>query len=144
MSSSIRSSRRAHADGERGYALLSALVLAVLFFALISLVLWESTVRYRAAQAFRARILAQSLAANAAEMSASGLAAGSPLAVSLETEEGTMAAKGTASTDTDGVTRFEIEAEGVTRGVRPSFATVKARGRIESGQLTITSTKHSQ
>jgi type II secretory pathway component PulK len=144
MWSSNRSSRRAPDDEQGGYALLSALVLAVLFFGLITLVLWESTLRYRAAQGFRARIEAQTLATNAAELAAKGLADGSSLSASVETEQGTMAAKGHASQDIDGSVRFEIEAEGVTRGPRPAAASVKVKGVVEEGRVRITSSKHSQ
>lgn len=145
MWSSTRSSRRARAEGERGYALVASLVLAVLFFALITLVLWESTMRYRAAQRFRARVVAQTLAENAAELAAKGLADSSSLNVSAEkTDEGTMKAKGEASPDSEGVVRFRIEAEGTTRGVQPTRATVTVWGRVDAGSVRITRTKHSQ
>lgn len=144
MWSSTRSSRRAHAEGERGYALVASLVLALLFFALITLVLWESTMRYRAAQRFRARVVAQTLAENAAELAAKGLRDGSSLNASAETDEGTMAAKGEASQDVDGTVRFKIEAEGTTRGVQPTRATVTVWGRVDGSGVRVTRTKHSQ
>jgi type II secretory pathway component PulK len=144
MWSSTRSSCHARADGERGFALLAALALAVLFFGLITLVLWESTLRYRAAQSFRARVIAQTLAENGAELAAKGLADGSSLATSTETDEGTMAAMGHSSQATDGSVQFEIQAEGVTLGVRPAVATVTVKGYVDGGRVTITSSKHSQ
>jgi len=144
MSSSTRSSRRAHADGERGFALLAALVLSVLFFALISLVLWESSLRYRAAQTFRSRIVAQTLAENAAELAARGLADGSSLSAAAEIDDGTMKALGHASQELDGSIRFEIEAEGETRGVHPTRATVTVYGRFDGDGVRVTRTKHSQ
>ncbi|MGK2859265.1 MAG: hypothetical protein ACSLFQ_18850 [Thermoanaerobaculia bacterium] len=144
MWSSTRSSRRAHADGERGYALVASLVLAVLFFALMTLVLLESTMRYRGAQRYRARIVAQTLAENAAELAAKGLGDGSSLIASAETDEGTMKATGEVATDLDGVVRFKIEAEGETRGVQRVRATVTVWGRVDAGGVRVTRTKHSQ
>lgn len=141
---STRSSRRAHADGERGFALIAALVLAVLFFALITLVLWESTMRYRAAQQFRSRIVAQTLAENAAELAAKGLGDGSSLIVSAETGDGTMEAKGEVTEDFEGIIRFKIEAAGTTRGVQPTHATVTVWGRVDGSGVRVTRTKHSQ
>ncbi|MBI2214638.1 MAG: hypothetical protein HYU52_13415 [Acidobacteria bacterium] len=144
MRSSISSSCRALTDAERGYALLSALAIAVLFFGLITLVLWESTIRHRAAQSFRARIQAQALAENAAELAARGLADGSALSASAETDAGTMAATGTASIGLDGKTYFEINAEGVARGPNGMVATVTVTGYANVSGVTITSSKHSQ
>lgn len=144
MSSSIRSSRRERTEGERGYALLSALVLSVLFFVLISLVLWESSLRYRAAQAFRARVLAQTLAENAAEVAARGLADGSSLSATGEIDDGTMTATGHASQELDGTVSFEIEAKGTTHGVQPTTATVSVRGRLVGSRVRLTRTRHSQ
>lgn len=144
MSSSTRSSRRARAETERGFALLSALVLSVLFFALISLVLWESSLRYRAAQTFRGRIVAQTLAENAAELAARGLADGTSLSATAEIDDGTMTATGTATQDIDGSIRFEIEAEGSTRGVQPARATVSVRGIFDGNGVRVTRTRHSQ
>ena len=144
MWSSTKSSLRAHAEQERGFALLSALVLAVLFFGLISLVLWESFLRYRGAQSFRSRVIAQTLAENAAEVAAKGLADGSALSTSIETADGTMAAKGHTSQHLDGSTLFEIQAEGVTLGTQPTVATVTVKGFVDADRVTITSTRHSQ
>ncbi|MCM2314963.1 MAG: hypothetical protein NDJ92_07420 [Thermoanaerobaculia bacterium] len=144
MWSSTRFSRRAHGEGERGYALVASLVLAILFFALITLVLWESTMRYRAAQRFRARVVAQTLAENAAELAAKGLGDGSSLIVSVETDEGTLKATGEASPDSEGVVRFRIAGEGTTRGAQPTRATVTVWGRVEAGSVRLTRTKHSQ
>jgi Tfp pilus assembly protein PilV len=144
MSSSIRSSRRARADGERGFALLATLVLSVLFFALIALVLWESTLRYRAAQSFRARVVAQTLAENAAEVAARGLADGSSLSADAEIDDGTMKAAGQASRDVDGTVRFTIEAEGTTRGAHPARATVTVHGLLDGERVRVTRTRHSQ
>lgn len=144
MSSSTRSSHRVHADDESGYALVATLVIAVLFFALMALVLWESTMRYRAAQSFRSRIVAQTLAENAAELSARGLGDGSSLTVSAETDDGTMRASGQASHDPDGIIRFKIEAEGETHGVQSVRATVTVWGRVDGNGVRVTRTKHSQ
>ncbi len=79
--------------------------------------------RYRAAQLFRSRVIAQTLAENAAELAAKGLSDGSSLIAFAETGEGSMEAEGEVTTDFNNVTRFKIEATGTTRGVL----------RVESG-----------
>ena len=144
MWSSTRSSRLAYADAERGYALIAALVVSVLLFGLMTLVLWESTMRYRAAQLFRSRVIAQTLAENAAELAAKGLSDGSSLIAVAETNEGSMEAEGEVTTDFNGVTRFKIEAAGTTRGVQPMRATVTVWGRVDESSVLVTRTKHSQ
>ena len=66
---SIRSSSRARTS-ERGFALIAALTLAVLYFALMELILIDSSRSLAEAQRFRARIMAATLAEDAAELAA--------------------------------------------------------------------------
>src|SRR5204863_3948307 len=66
---SIRSSFRGRTT-ERGYVLISAIVLAILYFALMELMLIDSSRAVREAQRFRARIVATTLAESAAELAA--------------------------------------------------------------------------
>lgn len=137
------SSCRARTDRERGWVLLSVLVISTLYFALIALVLWESTMRYRAAQRFRARVVAQTLAESAAELAAQGLVTGSPATVEETIDDGLMAATCTVTGNSDEGT-FHIEAAGRSSGVSGADASVEVRGRIRNGRVLIDRTNHSQ
>src|SRR5215213_2449819 len=66
---SIRSSSRARTS-ERGFALIAALTLALLYFALMELILIDSSRSLAEAQRFRARIMAAAVAEDAAELAA--------------------------------------------------------------------------
>lgn len=137
------SSCRARTEGERGWVLLSVLVISVLYFGLITLVLWESTMRYRAAQRFRARVVAQALAESAAEMAASRVAAGSSATVEEEIAEGLMLAEATV-TGASGEGSFHITAAGRAAGLGAAEASVEVWGRVRGGRIVIDRTSHSQ
>jgi type II secretory pathway component PulK len=138
-----RSSFRARGKGERGFVLLSVLVLAMLYYALIALLLWESATRYRAAQRFRSRVVAQTLAENAAELAAQNIIEVPSPTVNEEVRDGTMTATRTVQ-EISGVRTFRIDAEGVSAGVQPVRATVTVWGRVEAGGVVIDRTSHSQ
>jgi Tfp pilus assembly protein PilV len=123
--------------------LLSVLVIAILYYALIALLLWESSVRYRAAQRFRSRVVAQTLAENAAELAAKNITSSSSATVRGEIDGGTMDAT-LAVNQTSEATTFRIDARGVARGVQPVTATVTVWGRLENGRVLIDRTSHSQ
>lgn len=123
--------------------LLSVLVISALYFGLIMLVLWESTVRYRAAQAFRARVVAQTLAENAAELAARRIATGSSGRVEEEIDGGIMAGEATV-TGSSGDGSFHIRAAGRASGAHSAEASVEVWGRIVQGRLVIDRTRHSQ
>src|SRR5438094_727313 len=70
---SMRSSFRDRTTDQRGYVLISAIALAVLYFALMELMLIDSSRALREAQRFRARVVASALAENAAELAAANM-----------------------------------------------------------------------
>jgi len=119
------------------------LVISTLYFVLIALVLWESTERYRSAQRFRARVVAQTLAENAAELAARGLSTGSSASVEEEIGDGLMTATSTVNGNSSDAT-FHIEASGHSAGVTRAEATVEVWGRIQNGRIVIDRTLHSQ
>lgn len=139
----IASSFHERTEREGGWVLLSVLVISTLYFALMALVLWESTVRYRAAQRFRARVVAQALAESAAEMAARDLATGSSGSVEEEIDDGIMAREATITGNAAGGT-FHIEAAGRSFGVPPVEASVEVWGRLVDGRVVIDRTSHSQ
>src|SRR5207253_6400225 len=70
---SMRSSFRDRTTDQRGYVLISAIALAVLYFGLMELMMIDSSRALREAQRFRARIVASVLAENAAELAAANM-----------------------------------------------------------------------
>lgn len=125
---------------ERGYVLISAIVLAVLYFALMELILIDSSRVLREAQRFRSRVIAATLAESAAELSAASMVtrnAGDT--INAKDDQGTMSANCKVSPPA-----FEIDAEALTAGVMPVKATVRVQGRIVGSKVMVDFTYHSQ
>ncbi|HEX7150063.1 MAG TPA: hypothetical protein VF618_01150 [Thermoanaerobaculia bacterium] len=138
MTSRTRTTR-----GQRGYALISAIVLSVLYLALISLLLIDSSRELNEAQRFRARVMAQTLAENAVELGAEGLRT---RFMSNDEQDTTMGeASWRMSREADGT--FSIEGTGVSTGVIKVESTVKIEGKISGDPPTdieITEVEHSR
>jgi hypothetical protein len=135
----MRFSFRGRTTNERGYVLISAIALAILYFGLMELMMIDSARALTEAQRFRARIIASTLAENAAELAA----------VNMVTQPGTT----TAAQDDQGKmigaiavngTDFQIDAEGDAAGVVPLKATVRVQGRIIGNHIAVDYTFHSQ
>ena len=139
----IRSSSRARTT-ERGFILLAAIVLAVLYFGLMELLLLDSARELNEAQRFRARIVAAALAENAAELAMENAAGTIRRPINEEIAQGTMIALMEAPGTPPAARKFTIKAEGVTKGVPPQRATVEVRGEINGGDIRIDYTFHSQ
>jgi len=142
MRSSFRA--RTRRRSERGYVLITAIVLAVLYFALMELMLIESSRSLREAQRFRSRIVAQVLAENAAELAAVQIADRAGTNVDAEDWQGKMKGEQKRSD-----TAFEITGSGTTTGVAPVTATVRVQGRFVKDasnqlRLVVDYTFHSQ
>ena len=127
---SIRSSRRVRTD--RGFALVTALLLALLFIGVIDLALADAVNAQRQARRFRERIMSQILADNAVELAAADMVGGAAKAVERRTDEGEMSAE--LEMKPNGA--FTIEAEGVTAalGVR---SRVTLRGRTIGSNIIV-------
>jgi len=136
----IRFSTRDEKRSERGFVLVAVLLIAFLYFALIQLMLWESSQAFRGAQRFRSRVIAQVSAENAAELAATGMVIGYSNEVEADNEESAMEATYNRLADDE----FEIDASAESTGVAPSRATVRIEGRINGSQIRITRTIHSQ
>lgn len=134
----IRLPSRALAGEQRGFVLLSVLLLAVLFFGLMHLVLRESTDASLAAQRFRARIVAEVLAENAAELAVRQIALSSGARRSAENGEGLMA----GSFNRKPGDAFEIMGSSETKGTLRARASVRIEGRIEGTAIIIERTTH--
>jgi hypothetical protein len=136
---SISSSRRA-ATSQRGFALISALVLAFLYFALMQLLLVDASRSLHEAQRFRARIVARTLAENGAELAAINMVNQQSGAGSVNDAQGS--ASGTRTTDAAG--KFTIKADGATAGVLTQRASVMLEGRVNGATVHIDWSRHSQ
>ena len=137
---STRSSFRARTR-ERGYALISAIALAVLYFAVMQLILIDSSRILRESHRFRSKVISEALAENAAELSASQmLLSAAPRNVTATDADGKMKAAMTRTSST-----FEVTAEGTSFGVEPRTATVRIQGRIQdTTKILVDYTFHSQ
>jgi hypothetical protein len=119
-----------------------AIILAVLYFGLIELLMIESSRELADARRFRARVVAQTLAENGAELAAHQLVQ-KPIAVrvpaSAEDADGTIQGELRRASETN----FVLEGTGETKGLVKTKATVKVVGRLEGGTIYIDFTTHS-
>jgi len=133
---SIRSSFRGRTT-ERGYVLVSAVVLAILYFALMELMLIDSQRALREAQRFRARIVATTLAESAAELSAAQLVTAPGATMNATDDQGTMTA-----TLTRNGKKFDIDAHAQSAGVPQQKASVQIQGEIDGTKVSVSYSYH--
>ncbi|HKR66305.1 MAG TPA: hypothetical protein VJZ00_21430 [Thermoanaerobaculia bacterium] len=138
---SIRSSFRAGRSSERGFALLVALVLAILYFAFIELLMIDASRELSEARRFRGRIVALTLAENAAELAAANLVANKSADVKAQDWQGTMA--GTLMRSGE---EFTLVGRAQSKGPEGTSAVVRIEGYIPEGttQVHIRFARHSQ
>lgn len=120
--------------------LIAAIALAILYFALMELMLIDSSRALREAQRFRSRVVAATLAESAAELSAASMVtrnAGDD--INADDEQGSMK----ATCKVNG-TAFQIDAQADTTGVMPAKSTVSVQGRIIGQRVLVDYTFHSQ
>jgi hypothetical protein len=142
LSPSTRSCSRARTT-ERGFALAMALIVAVLYFGLIELMLYDASRQLAEARRFRARIIALTLAENGAELAAQNLVT-APLTapVSYNDWQGSITGKVSKSAT---VEKFTLDGTGDAIGIVGVHATVYVQGRVdEHGAIHIDYTRHSQ
>lgn len=131
---------------ERGFALVIALVLALLYFGLIELLMIDSSRELAAARRFRARIMAETLAENAAE--------GAALRIADETVTWTKFELTDDQGEMDGEMRksgqsYVITAKGISAGLESTQVSVRLQGQVaptSTGptKITIEFAKHTQ
>ncbi len=139
---SISCPARTSKSRQRGFVLITAIVLAVLYFALMELLLIESSRSLAEAQRFRARVVAATLAENGAELAALQIVnGGAPPPLPATDSQGTM--NGTLRRV--GV-NFELVGTGRSAGVITQSSTVTIQGRIDpaDGTIKIDYTNHGQ
>jgi hypothetical protein len=143
-----RESFRRQQRNERGFALILALFLGVLYFGFIELLMYDASREMSEARRFRARIVALTLAENGAELAATQMITQNP-APSPETDwQGTTSGKLTktvAVCPVDQSCKFEIKSTARSAGREGTDATLWIEGRILEGtQIQIQFARHSQ
>lgn len=139
---STRSCSRARTNSERGFALMAATAVAVLYFGLMTLLLLDSSRELAEARRFKAKVVAATLAENGAELAALQIADPARASYDATAEDWQGSISGRMSKDAGG--QFEIEAEGKSAGLGPVTAHVRVLGRIVGNDVRIQYTMHSQ
>jgi type II secretory pathway component PulK len=136
---STRSSFRGRTErGQRGFVLVSVLLLALLYFGLMELMLADAASKLREAHRFRSRIVANILAENAVELAAARMLDHGSSEAEGKTPEGTMA--GTYQRlEND---HYVLQGEGRTSGITPTTRRVEIRGRIIGQSIRIDASRH--
>jgi hypothetical protein len=117
-----------------------ALVLSMLYFALMTLILVDSTRALHEANRFRARIVAATLAENGAELAALNIVS-TPRQSPVQDKDW----QGTSSGDLKMTGHeFLITGEGTAIGVLTQKAAVQLQGRVVGNNVTIDYAMHSQ
>jgi hypothetical protein len=130
---------RGRTTEQRGYVLISAIALAILYFALMELMMIESSRALREAQRFRSRVVAATLAESAAELAAAQMITSPGSTTSAQDEQGQMLGGLRIFGN-----QFELNGDGTTSGVAPIKASVRVQGRIEGSHIAVDYTFHSQ
>lgn len=137
-SPSTRSFSRARTS-ERGFVLFAALVIAVLYLALIELLWMEGTRALNEAQRFRARVVAAAMAESAVELAAENMLVKLGTTVTASDGQGSM--EGTLVRNGEA---FELTGTATTSGVVKEEATAYVQGRIVGTRVAIDYSTHSQ
>lgn len=119
--------------GERGFALIAALLISLLFFGLIELALRDTSEAVRSAHRQRARFASEILADNAIELAAAGMVYEMPKNETRSNRDGTM--KG-SFTPLPG-NRFELRGEGTSGGVAEVKTSIVLWGRSMGSSVVI-------
>lgn len=131
------------ADRERGFALIGALMVAILFFLLVSVLMTDLMRVTRSSATGRSRLVAESLAESGAELAARHMMLGLQSNFSQELPEGSFTAKWQRyPTNLPDIWRFEITVQARSRIVPPHESTLLVEGVYQAGELDIRKTRH--
>ena len=115
----------------------------MLYFGMIGLLLLDSSRELAEARRFRARVIAETLAENAAELAAQQMVTrqATPM-FNIDTEQGLLIGTMKKPVIIEGGVQFEIYGEGVTSGITESRARVTLRGRVTGTNVKIQYSSH--
>lgn len=105
---------------------------------MVELLLLDSARELEEARRFRARVVAETLAENGAELAALQIVTSEKAQASAEDWQGTISGRMTKNAGG----QFDIEAEGRTSGLAESRAKVLVRGRVVGNSVRIQYTVH--
>ena len=126
------------ASRERGFVLAAALIIAVLYLALMELLLMDSTRALNEAQRYRSQVIAQTLAESGAERaSAQMITKFSNNPPSVNDDQGTM-----SGTMQHAGNNFEITGDGIAKGVPSAKAHVELKGAVFGTHIQIDFATH--
>jgi hypothetical protein len=135
----IRFFNRDRTKSERGFALVTALSIAILYFGLMELLMIDSMRSLREAQRFKARVVAATLAENGAELAALQMVYRYGGRVNEQDWQGEISGSLVRSGSA-----FELTGQGKATGVTQQTATVRLNGRIVGSDVIIDYALHSQ
>lgn len=125
---------------QRGFVLITALTLSILYFALMELLLIDSSRALGEAQRFRAHVVAETLAENGAELAAFQIITRNQANIDAQDFQGTMHGELRRISNA-----FVLSGQGVSIGSLTQSAKVTVEGRVsEDGSLKIDFTVHGQ
>ena len=119
---------------------MSVLILAILFFALMTLLFIESSEASRRADRYRSRVIAQALAEDGVELAAVKMITSSRTVRNHEEVQGTVHGEYTLSPSG----HFQLIGTSATKGVYPVQASVTIQGHLDGTTPRIDFTFHSQ
>lgn len=108
-------------------------MLAILYFALMELMLIDSTRALKEAQRYRARVVAHANAESGAELAAVDLVTSPGASASAQSAQGTMSGK-LVKTSPE---KFELTGEGVSGGLVEDHASILVQGRVLGTRVVI-------
>jgi hypothetical protein len=122
---------------ERGFVVVAALIIAILYFALMELLLMDSARALHEAQRYRSRVNADTLAENGAELAGAQLIANPGGNVKANNSQGEMS----GSLEKAG-NSFLLTGDGNATGVPAATAHVELHGTIEGTKVAIVFATH--
>jgi hypothetical protein len=117
----------------------TALTVALLYFALMELLLLDSLRSFNEAQRFRSRTVAATVAENGAELAAESITTRLSASPELESPQGDCSAEMSRTDET-----FEITSKGKSKGVASTSADLYLKGTVSSGKIRIDWARYSQ
>jgi hypothetical protein len=130
---------RTRTESQRGFVLVAALVLAILYFMLMELMMIDSSRALVEAQRFRARVVAATEAENGAELACVQMVTRLNGISDMTDDQGHRQGQ-----YRKGATTFEVTGEGTSGGTIAQRASVYLKGRIEGTDVKIDYANHSQ
>jgi Tfp pilus assembly protein PilX len=124
---------------QRGFVLITALTISILYFALMELLLIDSSRALGEAQRFRAHVVAGTLAESAAELAAFQIITRNNATIDKKDFQGTM--HGVLQRNSNS---FVLQGEGLAIGAMKQSAKVRVEGRVEGLALKIDFTVHGE